>query len=452
MLLRNPFLYEYLLTGFLLLQILVQTFIPTAIIIPVFVLIFYLKYKKEGFKMTFPLFMFAEGALLYFSNIFVQLLIVVLLYLTLDRFPILKCPEPTGPYKVGFKEVQVGRDLDLSFYYPTLETTQDAIVYEGSELTRRNFEGARLWFNIYIPYIVPWRIHEITFSFFERLYLGVQKDAKIISAEPNSKFPIIVFSHGIACSKNLYTIFTKEWASRGYIVVCVDHDEEIYCDWKYPEHIVEAKTPLLQARKKAVVNTLDYICNEEIIKGLLGAHVQLDRNRVFMAGHSFGGGTSASVVSEDDRITAGVILLDPFMNPCQEKVFEQKTRLPMICIRSEEYDKISPIRESALRFIKANTENIVSGYFKNSYHCTQCDLILYLPVELKLWEMNGSLKDIGTKIDYHRKMVNIFLDKMSETSKNRKEHCKELTQEVRNELEAYWATLDKDQGLFYRDN
>jgi len=444
------FLYEYVLAIFFLLQIILRRFLPTSVIIIAFTLLYIAKFKKEGFKITFPLFVLVQAALLYFSNTLIHLTVVGALYTILQLLPTYHCPEPTGPYKVGYKDLKIGNHVDLSIYYPTMETTKDFLVHETNVLTKRNYEGARLFFNIYIPYIVPQIIHEIAFSFFWKLYLGVNKDARVVELKNDSKFPVIVMSHGIACTKNLYTIFTKEWASRGYIVFCVDHDEDIYFDWKYYEDLVSSKVPLLKVRKDAVIKTLDYIEDESKVQELLGDHVQIDKDKVFMVGHSFGGGTAATVASQDNRITGGLLLLDPWMGPCDEKVFEKQLNLPILSIRSEEYDKISPIRDVALKYVESRPENIVSGYFKNSFHCSHCDLIIHLPKELCLWDMNGPLEEVESQITNHRKMINIFFDCI-ENSKNKKE-SKVLMKEIRKELGDFWATLDKKRDVFYLDN
>jgi predicted dienelactone hydrolase len=41
------------------------------------------------------------------------------------------------------------------------------------------------------------------------------------------KFPVVIISHGLAAHCNAYTLFAKELASNGFIVISMDHDEEI---------------------------------------------------------------------------------------------------------------------------------------------------------------------------------------------------------------------------------
>ena len=451
MLKTTPFIYEYLLAGYLLSQVVLSHFISGTTISIVFVILYVLKYKLEGFKITFPLFAVAQIAMLYFSNFFIHILIVAALFFTLNRLPVFKCVQPTGSYRVGYKDLKI-EGLDVSVYYPTFDTTKDILVHEGSLLTKRNYEGARLFFNIYIPYVVPQIIHEVAFSFFWKLRLGVNANASIIPTKTGEKLPVILFSHGIACSKNLYTIFTKEWASRGYLVFCVDHDEDIYCNWKYFEELIEAKKPLLQTRKDAVRKLLTCVLDKQVIENLFGPSAEVDNERVFMAGHSFGGGTATTVAHEDDRITGGLVLLDPFLGPCEEKILQKELNLPILCLRTDEYDKISPIRDTVLDFVKKNSENIMSGYLKDSFHCIQSDLILYLAKELSLWDMNGKLENIEPHIVCHRKLMNTFLDMVSHASKTDRQNPKNLMKQIRQELKSFLTTIQKRNIIFYNDN
>jgi len=187
-------------------------------------------------------------------------------------------------------------------------------------------------------------------------------------------------------------------------------------------------------------------------EGLFGSEVPVDFERVFMAGHSFGGGTAASVAYYDKRITAGLLLMDPFVCPVDAEVMENKLELPILCIRTEEYNHISDIREPALEYVRKQNGNIISGHFKNSFHCTQSDLILYLGQELVLWEMNGDLKNIEPLIAYHRKTFNMWLDGLNDMKKFGSLSVSEATKELRKEMDQFWATIPQKHLAFDPDN
>ena len=42
-------------------------------------------------------------------------------------------------------------------------------------------------------------------------------------SNPEKKWPLIVFSHGVGCSRLMYSAFCGEMASRGYIVCAIEH-------------------------------------------------------------------------------------------------------------------------------------------------------------------------------------------------------------------------------------
>lgn len=62
----------------------------------------------------------------------------------------------------------------------------------------------------------------------------------------------------------------------------------------------------------------------------------LDANKVMLAGHSFGGATSLEVAAEDNRINGGVMILDPWLDPCHEKIYSKvPLTIPTLSLRSD---------------------------------------------------------------------------------------------------------------------
>ncbi len=135
-----------------------------------------------------------------------------------------------------------------------------------------------------------------------------------------------------------------------------------------------------------------------------------------------------------------------------DKAAHRNVNLPILCLRTDEYDKISPIRDTVLDFVKKNSENIMSGYLKDSFHCIQSDLILYLAKELSLWDMNGKLENIEPHIVCHRKLMNTFLDMVSHASKTDRQNPKNLMKQIRQELKSFLTTIQKRNIIFYNDN
>jgi dienelactone hydrolase len=151
-----------------------------------------------------------------------------------------------------------------------------------------------------------------------------------VSAPVNgTSLPIIVFSHGFASSMDGYAPLVSYWAARGFVVIQptyldsrtlnlnpkADHSEAIKAYLENP-----LKASMWRYRVEDLKRTLDQLdLIEDAVPGLKG---RLDRERIAVAGHSFGAQTSATllgtrVIGEDGslsedladpRIKAGVLL------------------------------------------------------------------------------------------------------------------------------------------------
>ena len=42
-------------------------------------------------------------------------------------------------------------------------------------------------------------------------------------AKAGRPFPVVIFSHGLAGTRNTYSLFCSELASRGYVVLALEH-------------------------------------------------------------------------------------------------------------------------------------------------------------------------------------------------------------------------------------
>ena len=108
-----------------------------------------------------------------------------------------------------------------------------------------------------------------------------------------AKYPVIVFSHGGGCPKDMYLRLSDHWASHGYVVISPVHADSRSLMSSFAGMDPKALGQLVYNRRydmKHVLDSLDAI--EAQVPELAG---QLDRNHLIVAGHSMGGATAMAV-------------------------------------------------------------------------------------------------------------------------------------------------------------
>ena len=126
---------------------------------------------------------------------------------------------------------------------------------------------------------------------------------RIYFPEVVSKSPVILFSHGLGGSKENNPYLGNHWASRGYVVVFMQHvgsDDRIWKDILELKKFKPIKSSVSKAsfdrRKADVPATLDQLeqWNEEG-KKFAG---RFDMDRIGMSGHSFGAITTQALCGQ----------------------------------------------------------------------------------------------------------------------------------------------------------
>ncbi|WP_331743774.1 acetylhydrolase (plasmid) [Streptomyces sp. NBC_01136] len=133
------------------------------------------------------------------------------------------------------------------------------------------------------------------------------------------RWPVVVFSHGAHDHRADTTIVVQELASHGYVVVTVDHTYDAFSEFPDGRLTVpsQATWPAIYATDIQFVldriEDLDAGRNPDaehrpLPAGLRGA---LDLHRIGMFGWSKGGTATTLVMSEDQRVRAGLSLDGP---------------------------------------------------------------------------------------------------------------------------------------------
>lgn len=239
--------------------------------------------------------------------------LAVLIFLAVAPFallvPVPVLPAPTGPFAVG---TEIYRWVDASRDEPATENSSD----------KRNVI-AQAWYpaqasgkerSIYMdglanlpPTVV------ILPAFVMRGYDRIDTRATVNAEISNQKlWPVVIFSPGFGAPRAWYTGLATELASRGYVVLALDHP--------YESPVTQLADGTIATKidtSPADVDTRDGWMAEQLNIRALDVRFALDRlvegagplkdhidlSRVIAAGHSFGGATAVAA-SRDSRIAA----------------------------------------------------------------------------------------------------------------------------------------------------
>ncbi|GHF83677.1 lipase [Kitasatospora xanthocidica] len=237
-------------------------------------------------------------------------------------------PEPTGPYPIGTTALHLTdlaredpwqpgqrRELMISLWYPTsrpagpadrapyMEPAAGAHFDSAEGLARVNYgteSGRTDWSGI--------RTH-------------ARRDAPALPG----RRPVVLYSPGLGDPRTWGTALVEDLASRGYVVVTVDHtweaSEVAFPDGKlaasvFPGMLGQPDLDIgavlrksLAARVDDTRFVLDQLAGLGTRKGLPGGLAgALDLDRIGMVGHSAGGFTALQTMHDDPRIAAGINL------------------------------------------------------------------------------------------------------------------------------------------------
>lgn len=235
-----------------------------------------------------------------------------------------KLPAPSGPYRIGTMSLRLVdrsrpdpwvasppyRELMISVWYPALSTGRhrlaahmqpgeaerfDAVVGPGLEIPR----GTVAW--------AATRTHALQ---------GAPADTRA------GRRPVVVYSPGAGDPRTWGTVLVEELASRGCVVMTIDHTYESP-GVQFPDGSVKDNDQLIKEFRKAmhdgtVPRLLAKVLRTRVAdtrfvlsrlatlpRGLAKA---IDPHRIGMVGHSGGGFTAAQTIYQDRRIKAGIDL------------------------------------------------------------------------------------------------------------------------------------------------
>jgi len=310
-------------------------------------------------------------------------------------WPTTSLPKPVGPYQVGCTDILT----------PGLPETSSLVRILYPARSTNSFTMSPLWtdstpkdacINLLQCMLFNWPswapnseylllptcynfMNETTFPLIfrhgwsllgERLTIPIIPDAPI-HAPPSSKgWPIVLFSHGVGCTRATMSQITYQLASQGVMVIAVEHRDgsassSFYRETRESDLVViphrkvkpdefELGIREKQAKQRAyemrrAIELLSDIqggipvdncmtpLTPTVASPLAGT---LDLSSLYLMGHSFGGATaimSASNLRQYDISINGLIALDPWMFPVHKVDLCVDSRTKVFIINSEHF-------------------------------------------------------------------------------------------------------------------
>lgn len=235
--------------------------------------------------------------------------------------PVPKIPQPDGRYSVG---TVVYRWTDPT--RPEAATTDPAdrrgVIVQAWYPTARDHAKGRG--QTAVPYMdglgrLPPTVNFLPAFIFKRFgAIDTHAQPAAPLAAGSGPWPVVIFSPGYGAPRSAYTALLTRLASRGFVVLALDHPYEAAVTELENGKVVGpierfiANDPdrtgymslQLAVRTADVRYVLDKLAEPGALKFPLAG--QLDASRVAVVGHSFGGATAAAALDVDPRVAVAV--------------------------------------------------------------------------------------------------------------------------------------------------
>lgn len=396
-----------------------------------FCILFFLNYRLEGMKIQSLIYMIAHPMLIYgdlaeddqtkgmsigfFIAVCITAMTLVLFFGDSYNVPI------KGRYDSGYRDVMIGdksgdRAIRLSVFYPITKkngwfssgkdkANKPYWAPDGENTVKGMFNNAKFSSNI--------------FKFLKYTEMDCDRDAEIDDDFRGKKIPVMIFSHGIRGHRNIASGLCREFASQGFVVYSIDHNDgsgassfdEMTNQTSYYHQ--EDMTDLnlwkerIEERFEEIKDVLSYMHSKPTD---LHSEVQLDLDKVVVVGHGFGGCTALVAAQREQRRISHVVMLDPWLFVLYKEILENYYAIPQImcCINSEEYHPMVEGFDSwetvQALFHNNNAQEDLNVMISKTGHLFQTDVLSLAPLEFKMWsERNPSVEvvemyELGNKV------------------------------------------------------
>ncbi|MEM1137138.1 MAG: hypothetical protein AAGI07_14970 [Bacteroidota bacterium] len=353
--------------------------------------------------------------------------------------PVFELPEPTGPYNVGTRDIYLQidgdekitidktdkRELMIKVWYPSTSIGSNRDIYID-KAGRNGFAK---------KYGIPTSI----LNYLNSVKPKVFREIKIA----DESFPILIFSHGYHSKANGYYALLTEIASRGYVILGINHTyestgttfldgSEKYFDNEFAKKIEEGSWETISPVIEALNSELSFEDRHSIIKKALKtyyakemverwaqdiievvAHLDrwnnsdffngsLDISKVGVFGHSRGGAASGESLLIDDRIKAAANIDGDHWGQIVDTIFQK----PFLYLSSEWTINNGNLNQYA--YINRSTSYFYNGILLKSGHSNFMDIPYMIPIQSL--NQAGSI-DHDTAIEITTNLLCAFFDK-----------------------------------------
>ncbi|KAJ3192490.1 Platelet-activating factor acetylhydrolase [Irineochytrium annulatum] len=248
------------------------------------------------------------------------------------------------------------------------------------------------------------------------------KDAPLLE-EAGSKIPVILFSHGLGGMRTTYCSLLTSLASRGFLVVSVEHRDgsastSAYDNYAEPVEYINPKPEMLAPGQhkddflkklrtgqvaqrvremKAAMELVRMLNRGDEFKNLLGndgmpnLKGRLDLEHVIMSGHSFGAATALRALQDkDQKDFIGGIVLDPWMFAVPPPTSdENRLSVPILSIEAEFFHWKENLEQFKALFDAVGHSDNEFGYIKGTRHQDISDFPSLAPRLMKILKVGG---------------------------------------------------------------
>jgi len=255
--------------------------------------------------------------------------------------PVPVLPKPAGPYAVATHIFRWVDEARAEANTPLLDDKRNVIAQawyptaaDAKEKHSTYMDGLKS---------LPPQV-SILPGFMLKSFGAIDTHADLAPILKDKRWPIVIFSHGYGATRSSYSSLAAGLASRGYVVVTLDHpyesaitelaDGSIVADANdFPYSGTQAERDAYMAARLATrVRDISFVIDQLSRPAELGDFSRyLDLDHIAAIGHSFGGAASVAAAQDDMRIKAA----SNIDGTLYDKEWEKTLRQPFLLLDSD---------------------------------------------------------------------------------------------------------------------